>query len=89
MVSAYKKNYSGHVTHPAKEWREDLNENLVVGVVLTDLSGASVWMAHDLLIANLVAYDFSDTALCFICSCLKHWKCAGINKIIDTVIIRL
>ena len=41
MVSAYKKNYSGHVTHPAKEWREDLNENLVVGVVLTDLSGAA------------------------------------------------
>ena len=42
MVSAYKKNYSRHVTRPAKEWREDLNENLVVGVVLTDLSGAAV-----------------------------------------------
>ena len=42
MVSAYKKNYSGHVTRLAKEWREDLNENLVVSVVLTDLSGASV-----------------------------------------------
>ena len=89
MVSAYEKNYNAHVTRPAEEWREHLNENLVVGVVLTDLSGASVWIAHDLLIANLVAYDFSDTALCFIYSCIKHWKCARIYKIIDTVIIRL
>ena len=89
MVSAYKKHYSGHITRPAKEWREHLNENLVVGIVLTDLSGASVWIAHDLLITNLVAYDFSDTALFFIYSCLKHWKYARINKIIDKVIIRL
>ena len=43
MVSAYRKNYSAqHVTRPGEEWREHLNENLVVGAVLTDLSGASV-----------------------------------------------
>ena len=42
LIAAYKKNYSARVTRPAAEWREHLNENLVVGVVLTDLSGASV-----------------------------------------------
>ena len=89
MVSAYKNNYTAHVTRPAEEWREHLNENLVVGVVLTDLSGASVWITYDLLIANLVAYDFSDTALCFIYSCVTHWKYTHISKMIHAVIIRL
>ena len=43
MVSAYRKNCrTQHVTRPAEEWREHLDENLVIGVALTDLSEASV-----------------------------------------------
>ena len=83
MESAYRKNYSTqHVmTRLVEEWREHLDKNFVVGAVLTDLSKAFDCLAHDLLIAKLVAYGFSDTALRYIYWYLSNRKqCVRINN---------
>ena len=83
MVSAYRKNYSTqHVmTRLVEEWREYLGKNFVVGAVLTDLSKAFYCIAHDLLIAKLAAYGFSDTALRYIYSYLSNRnQCVRINN---------
>ena len=76
MVSVYRKNYcTQHVTtHLVKEWREHLDENFVVGAVLTDLSKAFNFIAHDLLIAKLAAHGFSKSALRYVYSYLKNRK---------------
>ena len=83
MVSAYRKNYSTQhvITRLIEEWRAHLDENFVVGAVLTDLSKAFDCIAHDLLIAKLAAYGFSDTALRYIYSYLsKRKQYVGINN---------
>ena len=76
MVSTNRKNYSTQhdITRLIEEWRSHLDENFVVGAVLTDLSKAFVCIAHDLLIAKLAAYGFSDTALRYIYSYLSNRK---------------
>ena len=76
MVSGYRKNYSTqHVTiHLVEEWREHLDENFVVGIVLADLPKAFDCIARDLLIAKLAAYGFSDTALRYVYSYLSNRK---------------
>ena len=79
----YKKNYrTQHViTRLAEACRERLDENFVVGTVLTDLSKAFDWIAYDLLIAKLAAYGFSDTALRYVYSYLSNRKqCVRINN---------
>ena len=49
--------------------------------MLTDLSKAFDCIAHDLLIAKLVAYGFSDTALRYVYSYLSNQKqCVRINN---------
>ena len=65
MASAYRKGDSTQrvIIRLVEEWREHLDENFVAGAVLTDLSKAFDCIAHNLLIAKLVAYGFSDTAL--------------------------
>ena len=72
MVSAYRKNYSTQhvITCLVEEWREHLDENFAVGAVLTDLSKAFHCIAHNLLIAKLAAYGFSNTALRYVYSYL-------------------
>ena len=83
MVSAYRKNYSTQhvITRLIEEWRAHLDENFVVGAVLTDLSKAFDCIAHDLLIAKLAAYGFSDTALRYVYSYLSNQKqCVRINN---------
>ena len=72
----YKKNYmTQHViTRLVEACRERLDENFVVGTVLTDLSKAFDWIAYDLLIAKLAAYGFSDTALRYVYSYLSNRK---------------
>ena len=87
MVSAYRKNYSTQhaITCPAEEWREHLDEDFVVGAVLTDLSKAFDCITHDLLIAKLAAYGFSDKALRYAYSYLKNRKqCVRINNTYST-----
>ena len=68
MVSIYRKNYSTQhvVTHLIEEWRGHIDKNFVLGAVLTDLSRAFDCIAHELLIAKLATYGFSDTALRYI-----------------------
>ena len=83
MVSAYRKNYSAQhvITGLKEEWRAHLDKNFVVGAVLTDLSKASDCIVHDLLIAKLAAYGFSDTALRYVYSYLSNRKqCVRINN---------
>ena len=83
MVSAYIKHYTTQhvITCVVEEWREDLDENFFVGAVLTDLSKASDCIAQDLLISQLAAYDFSDTALRYVYSYLSNRKqCVSINN---------
>ena len=64
-----------------EEWREHLDENRVVGAVLTDLSKAFDCIAHDLLIAKLATNGFSDTALRYVYSSLSNGKqCVRINN---------
>ena len=79
----YKKNYrTQHViTRLVEACRERIDENFVVGTVLTDLSKAFDWIAYDLLIAKLAAYGFSDTALRYVYSYLSNRKqCVRINN---------
>ena len=76
MIFAYRKNYSTQhvITRLVEEWRERLDENFVVGAVLTDLSKAFNCIVHDLLIAKLAAYSFSNTALRYVYSYLNNRK---------------
>ena len=57
-----------------EKWRKALDEGKVAGAILTDLSKAFDCLSHDLLIAKLEAYGFSNSALKFIYSYLKDRK---------------
>ena len=58
-----------------------MDNNFVVGVVLTDLSKAFDCIPRDLLIAKLSAYNFSDEALSYTYSYLTNRRqCVRINN---------
>ena len=83
FLSAYRKNYSSQniLISLTEEWRKKLDNNFVVGAVLTDLSKAFDCIPHDLIIAKLSAYNFSDEALSYIYSYLTNRKqCVRINN---------
>ena len=83
FLSAYRKNYSSQImlTSLIEEWRKNLDKNFVVGAVLTDLSKTFDCIPHDLLIAKLSVYNFSDEALPYIYSYLINCKqCFHINN---------
>ena len=65
FISAYRKSFSTeHVLMRLfEDWRNKLDNNNVVGAVLTDLSKASDCIPHDLLVAKLDAYGFSRDTL--------------------------
>ena len=82
FMSAYRTNYiSQHVIiRLLEEWRKKLDDNFVVGAVLTDLSKAFDSIPHDLLIAKLAAHGLSKEALIYILSYLSNRKqCVRIN----------
>ena len=82
FMSAYRTNYiSQHVIiRLLEEWRKKLDDNFVVGAVLTDLSKAFDSIPHDLLIAKLAARGLSKEALIYILSYLSNRKqCVRIN----------
>ena len=74
LISAYRTNYSSQIViiQLLEEWRKKLDDNFVVGAVLTDLSKAFVCIPHELLIAKLAAYDLSEEALIYILSYLSN-----------------
>ena len=53
-------------------WKKALDEKMVAGGVLTDLSKAFDCLSHDLLIAKLQAYGFSKNSLTLIYDYLKE-----------------
>ena len=76
FLAAYRKSYSTqHVLiRMVEEWKENLDNNFIVGAVLTDLSKAFDCIPHDLLIAKLSAYGLNSDSLCYIYSYLKDRK---------------
>ena len=64
-----------------EECREKLDKNFVMGPVLMDLSKASDYIPHDLIIAKLSAYGIERETLRLIYSYLKGRKqCVKINN---------
>ena len=53
-----------------EDWRKALDEGLIVGTILTDLSKAFDAMPHDLLLAKLYAYNWFSNAVKFLHSYL-------------------
>ena len=74
FLSVYRKNYSSQniLISLKEEWRKTLDNNFVVGAVLTDICKAFDCIPHDLIIAKLSAYNFSDEALSYIYSYLTN-----------------
>ena len=83
FLSAYRKNYSSRniLISLIEEWRKNLDNNFVVGAVLTDLSKAFNCIPHDLTIAKLSAYNFNYEALYYIYSYVTNRRqCVRINN---------
>ena len=86
-MSAYRENHStNHVLIRLTEsWRNALDNNKLVGTVLMDLSKAFDCIPHDLLVAKLYMYGFSENSITFFYSYLKRRvQCVKINEICST-----
>ena len=73
FISAYRKNYSTQqvLIRLLEEWREKLERNFSVGVVLMDLSKTFDCIPHDLIIAKLAGYGIERETLRLIYSILR------------------
>ena len=73
FISAYRKNYSTQqvLIRLLEEWREKLERNFIVGVVLMDLSKTFDCISHDLIIAKLAGYGIERETLRLIYSILR------------------
>ena len=76
FVSSYRKHYSANhvLIILIANWKKNLDNNKVVGVVFIDLSKAFNCRLHDLLITKMEAYGFSEDFLTFLYSNLKRQK---------------
>ena len=76
MAAAYRENYStNHVLiRLIGNWKIGLDEKFLIGTVLMDLTKAFDCIPHDLLIAKLHSYGFSQKTVTFIYSYLKRRK---------------
>ena len=76
LVSAYREHYSAnHVPISLiQNWKNNLKNNKIVGALFMDLSKAFDYIPHDLLIAKMEAYGFSEDFLTFLYSYLKRQK---------------
>ena len=75
-MATYREHYSSnHVLITLiGNWKKTLDEKFFVGAILIDLSKVFDCIPHDLLIAKLHAYGFSEKTVTFIYSCLKRRK---------------
>ena len=83
MVIAYRKSYSKQhvITRLVEEWREQLDENFVVGAVLTDLSKAFNCIAHDRFRYHIKSSENLESFKMII----KHWNVTRCNcKVCNT-----
>ena len=73
-LSGFRKNYNTQyfLTYMLEKWKNTLDKGKHVGTIFTDLSKAFDTTNHDLLIAKLEAYGFSNNALSFMLSYLKN-----------------
>ena len=83
FLAPYRKSYSTQyvLIRMVEERKQNLDNNFIVGAVLTDLSKASDCIPHDLFIAKLSAYGLKRDLLCYFYSYLKGRKqCDQINN---------
>ena len=73
-LSGFLKNYNTQycLTYMLEKWKNTLDKGEHVGAVFMDLSKAFDTINHDLLIAKLEAYGFSNNALLFMLSYLQN-----------------
>ena len=76
FLRAYRSSYSTQnvLIKMVKEWKEQLDNNFIVGAVLIDLSKAFDCIPHDLLIALLSAYGLNSYSPSYIYCYLKDRK---------------
>ena len=67
MVAAYRKCYSSYhvLIRLLENWKKELDNKIYFGAILMDLSKAFDSIPHELLIAKMNAYDFSENVLTF------------------------
>ena len=76
LISAYRQTYSSNhvLIRLIENWKQSLDKNKFVGVVLMDLSKAFDCIPRELLIAKMDAYGFDLNSLTFFYSYLKNRK---------------
>ena len=76
FLAAYRKSCSIQYVpiRMVEKWKENFDNNFIVGALLTDLSKAFDGRSHDLLIAKLSAYGLNSDSLCYIYTYLKDRK---------------
>ena len=82
FLCGYRKGYSTQHALIAllEKWKYSLDKKGYAGAVLMDLSKAFDCLNHDLLIANLHAYGFSEKSLRMVMSYLENrWQRTNIN----------
>ena len=87
FLAVYQESYNTQhlLIRLLEEWRENLDNNYTVSVVLMDLSKAFNCIPHDLLIAKLSAYGLHDNALKYLYTYLKTCKqCVRLNNVLVT-----
>ena len=76
LVAAYRKSYSSsHVLiRLVENWKKELDNKKYVGAILMDLSKAFDCIPHELLIAKVDVYGFSENVLTSFFPYLKRRK---------------
>ena len=76
FAADYRKSYSsGYILiRLIESWKKELDNKKYVGAILLDLSKAFDCIPHELVMAKMDAYHFSENALTFIFSYLNRQK---------------